>query len=376
MNELDRYGFVDLNYAVEKQFALITNNKKPDEKPKAYILGGQPGAGKSTLQTHIENNYPNTVAINGDEYRRRHPHYDEIYEKYGDDAANHTQPFANAVASALVNKLSTDGYNIVIEGTCRRADVPLKTCRDLKEKGYEVELMIICCDKQVAWQSTIDRYNMMQAQGHRPRAVPRDKFEETVEKLPDNVDFLFQTGEFAEITLYNRNMDELYRMTSTPSKSPKEIVQAQLHANARIIHFGKFGNGITAYDVSRTDPETNDYPIVAHISEEGKIRRYVSDLSDDDIKHLEKQSEVQRNEYKAFWSKLSNAAKFGKIYDTASDEQRSCIKKDDMSLAELVAKYENSVIFGTEEFPKPKKEEKEDEKKSSIAIQQTKGKHQ
>ena len=351
MNELDRYGLADLSFAVEKQYSLATRNKTPVNKPKAYILGGQPGAGKSTLQTHIEKEQPNTVAINGDAYRRRHPHYDEIYEAYGDDAANHTQPFANAVASALVDKLSTDGYNIVIEGTCRRADVPLKTCKDLKEKGYEVELMIICCDENVAWQSTIDRYNAMQNQGKRPRAVPRDKFVETVEKLPDNVDELYRSGEFAEITLYDREMNELYRMTNTPLLSPKSTIYTHLHSDARNLHFGQLVKGVKVYDVSRTDPVTNNYPTVAYISEEGRVALCVDDLADIEIENIEKVAKTHREVYKQKWDKMSLEYKYEKILDRASEAQFIEIANDPLRLAERIKKYENSLIFGTEEFP-------------------------
>lgn len=80
-----------------------------------------------------------------------------IQKIYGKDAANITQSFANNITNAMIEKLSDEGYNLVIEGTCRRADVPLKTCGDLKEKGYRVEMAIMCADKEEAWQSTLDR---------------------------------------------------------------------------------------------------------------------------------------------------------------------------------------------------------------------------
>jgi len=229
MNELDYYDLSDLNYAVDKFYKQLTAGKAPVNNPKAYILGGQAGAGKTTLQDIVRQKEPNTVVINGDAYRERHPNYDAIFEKYGADAADHTQSFSNAVTNALIEKLSADSYNLIVEGTCRRAEVPLKTCKDFKEKGYEVELMIICCEKETAWQSTLDRYDMMKQQGKVPRAVSRDKFDEMVNALADNVDSLYKTGEFDEITLYDRQEKELYRMTETPDISPYWIVDERLN---------------------------------------------------------------------------------------------------------------------------------------------------
>ncbi|MCR5479872.1 MAG: zeta toxin family protein [Ruminococcus sp.] len=229
MNELDNYDLSDLNRAVNKYYKEITAGKTPVNNPKAYILGGQAGAGKTHLHRMIVRNEPNTVVINGDAYRELHPNYDAIFEKYGADAADHTQSFSNAVTNALIEKLSADSYNLIVEGTCRRAEVPLKTCKDFKEKGYEVELMIICCEKETAWQSTLDRYDMMIQQGKVPRAVSRDKFDEMVSVLADNVDSLYRSGEFDEIALYDRQENELYRMTDTPDISPYWIVDERLN---------------------------------------------------------------------------------------------------------------------------------------------------
>ena len=103
-----------------------------------------------------------------------------IQKIYGKDAANITQSFANNITNAMIEKLSDEGYNLVIEGTCRRADVPLKTCGDLKEKGYRVELAIMCADKEEAWQSTLDRAEKMRELGLTPREVPKEKYQETI----------------------------------------------------------------------------------------------------------------------------------------------------------------------------------------------------
>ena len=232
---LDDYTLDDVNDAANKYYEQLTAGKAvTGEKPKAYILGGQAGAGKTNLQNKIIKENANAVVINGDVFRARHPHYNMIYDYYKVKAAEHTQSFANAVANVLIEKLSNEHYDIVVEGTCRRADVPLKSCKDFKEKGYDVELMIMCCNMDTAWQSTVDRYNLMKSQGLIPRAVTREKYNEMVKALPDNVDELYLSGEFNEITLWDRNENELYRMTETPYKSPYRIVADRLYNNTQL----------------------------------------------------------------------------------------------------------------------------------------------
>ena len=89
----------------------------------------------------------------------------------------------------------------------------------------------MCCNQDVAWRSTINRYNLMKHQGLVPRAVTRLKYNEMVENLPDNVDALYRSEEFNEITLWDRDENELYRMTETPYKSPYSIVHSRLLYN-------------------------------------------------------------------------------------------------------------------------------------------------
>ena len=64
---------------------LIANKKlAKSENPSAILLGGQPGAGKSHgTQEVIKELENNVIVINGDEFRKYHKHYNELYNKYG-----------------------------------------------------------------------------------------------------------------------------------------------------------------------------------------------------------------------------------------------------------------------------------------------------
>jgi hypothetical protein len=58
------------------------------------------------------------------------------------------------------------------------------------------------------------------------------------------------------------------------------------------IHFGLLGNGITVYDTSRI--VDNDYPTIAHISDEGDINYYEQNLKPEDIALIEKHASKQK----------------------------------------------------------------------------------
>ena len=61
-----------------------SQNLTSQQSPWAYILGGQPGAGKSTSTDKLKAQYNrNILTIDLDQYRERHPNYKALYEKYG-----------------------------------------------------------------------------------------------------------------------------------------------------------------------------------------------------------------------------------------------------------------------------------------------------
>jgi UDP-N-acetylglucosamine kinase len=229
VKDYSAYSMEDLYKALNDYYASLTVGKYPAENPKAYLLGGQGGSGKSTIHRLVAQSEPNTIVIDGDVFRDKHPNYEIIQKLYKMNAANYTQAFSNNIVSALIEKLSSEKYNIIVEGTCRRAEVPLKTCNDLKEKGYHVELAVMCVDKDIAWQSTIDRYNTMKALGFTPRAVPFDKYTETVNALPKNIETLYESKAFDDIKLYNRDGECLYKYSEQPTVNPRPILESILY---------------------------------------------------------------------------------------------------------------------------------------------------
>lgn len=51
-------------------------------------------------------------------------------------------------------------YNIIIEGTFRTANTPLKTLNDLKEHNYKTFVYIKTCPDEVSWSRCLSRYEI------------------------------------------------------------------------------------------------------------------------------------------------------------------------------------------------------------------------
>ena len=98
------------------------------------FLGGQPGAGKLTFVDQ-DDVFLDFIKINDDEYRKFHPYFKEIATYDIDNMPERTQSFVNECVERLINDLSDEGYNLIIEGTLRNPQITISTCNQLKERA-------------------------------------------------------------------------------------------------------------------------------------------------------------------------------------------------------------------------------------------------
>ena len=113
------------------------------QKPIAIILGGQPACGKSTLINVAKKDHPNLdfLTVNGDLYRQFHPNKELIKDpiKYPIE----TQIFSSVFTERLIEEAIKRKCNIIIEGTMRNPDVPLKTAQKFKMQDLELKHILL-----------------------------------------------------------------------------------------------------------------------------------------------------------------------------------------------------------------------------------------
>ena len=208
--------------------SLTRKGVYPKEKPVCYMTVGQPGAGKTVMNDAFATKLNrDVISIIGDNYRQRHPHYDELIEKYGDEAVLHTQEFAGKMTEALIDELSHRKYNLIIEGTLRTVEVPAKTKFLLERQGYDVTMAAILVRPEISYLSTIKRYHRMKKYGSVPRQTPKKHHDLVVSAIVKNIDFLHRTKEFPHIQIYNRQGERLCDTKETPEQNPGEIFKKE-----------------------------------------------------------------------------------------------------------------------------------------------------
>lgn len=198
---------------------LLTLNKSPAKEPVATLIGGQPGAGKTTLTEVIMEENRNTVSIDGDMIRMFHPDLEEMQILYKDEYPVYTQAFVNEMIERLIETLSDEKYNLIIEGTLRDISVPLNTAESLIRKGYKTRLLVLAVSRQKSWKNTIDRGDSLKEMGLVPRYVKKEHHDKVADSIPHTVSRLSQSDKFGSVLIMNRNKELLYDRSLTPDKN-------------------------------------------------------------------------------------------------------------------------------------------------------------
>ena len=209
---IESYSSEDFDKALERTIDFLTFNKNISSTPRAVILGGQSGAGKTTIhRVKMLESKGNYIVIDGDTYRAQHPYFRELQEKYGVNSVDYTKMFAGKMVEAVIDKLSSLKYNLIIEGTLRSAAVPINTATLLKSKGYTVDFCLIATKPELSYLTTQLRYlEMIIVDPLQARATPKDHHDGIVKSLVSNSNELEQSGLFESIQVYKRDLEQVY----------------------------------------------------------------------------------------------------------------------------------------------------------------------
>lgn len=200
------------------------------QHPQGFVLGGQPGAGKSSLILKVKEELEgNVIVINGDDYRKYHPDYAKFQAQDTKDSAPKTQEFAGKMTEAILQKAIKEKYNIVIEGTFRTAQTPIQTLKQFKENGYQTQVMIQTCNKELSWESCLERYNkMLEVNPQEARYTPKEHHDLVCENLAQNIEKVCQSGFVDKVQIYKRDKE------NTQCIFKSDIVKNALEDSAQI----------------------------------------------------------------------------------------------------------------------------------------------
>ena len=206
LKQLEIFTEKEFNKAFNEVWKNIIENAQPNQSiPIGIVTGGLPGSGKSAFILEArEKLNRNIIAINGDEFRVYHPRFEKIVNLAKGDFPTYTGSFSGKMVEKVIEEAIKQRYNIIVEGTFRTADTPIKTLQSMKDNGYKTIVKIKAVNTEIAWQSTIDRFNEMKNNGLEPRAVNKLIFEKTADSLAENTEKVYKTGLVDRLEVSNR----------------------------------------------------------------------------------------------------------------------------------------------------------------------------
>lgn len=220
---------------------LYNSRLSSSDAPKAILLGGQGAVGKGTLTETIKRSSFSGItvlSINGDEYRQFHPNFHSLIK---DDLnfSRETQIFSNVFTERLIETGIQNRFNMIIEGTMRNPNTPLKTAKMLKDNGYTVEAYVIAAPKEFSSINAFYRYTReLQNQGW-GRLADMRSHDAAVDGLPKSLDIIQQSGLVDRIRIFSMFAKELgadyikggdnkWNIVQKPSKTVELMRERQL----------------------------------------------------------------------------------------------------------------------------------------------------
>ncbi|MDQ0222718.1 type II toxin-antitoxin system toxin PezT [Streptococcus moroccensis] len=197
----------EFDLALKRMIRSLSRGKRTTDKPVAILLGGQSGAGKTTIHRIKQKEFQgNIIIIDGDSYRSLHPNFLALQESYGKDSVDYTKGFAGKMVEHLIDELSKQRYHLLIEGTLRTTEVPRKTAQLLQSRNYQVSLALMATKPELSYLSTQIRYEELYAiDPTQARATPKEHHDGIVEHIVDNLRELETHKIFDQIQIYQRD---------------------------------------------------------------------------------------------------------------------------------------------------------------------------
>ena len=239
MNNEKNYTDEEFQKVFQQILKFYKSRYSSQENPKAFLLGGQPGAGKSALENmiNIENRY---VSISGDDYRKFHPLYDKLNKIYGKDASKYTQKWSGEMVEYLLKEARKEKWNVILEGTLRKAELPIREAKDFKENGYSVELYVVAVKPEKSYLATLQRYEEMIVRCRIPRMTPKEHHDLVVNNIGNNLEIIYNSKAFDNIKLFDRENNLLYNYRENLDISPKNILEKEFYREWKIEEIKNF----------------------------------------------------------------------------------------------------------------------------------------
>jgi UDP-N-acetylglucosamine kinase len=140
---------------------LLRSSPQPQRHPVAVLLGGQPGAGKSTIADQLQRQvdaHGGLVWVTWDDFRPYHPDYERLLAEQPAAMPDVTRPAARWWQDRAAAWLRAGRYNTLLEGGFRDPGAVLDSAGLFAEAGYHVHVSALAVPAALSRIGIIERF--------------------------------------------------------------------------------------------------------------------------------------------------------------------------------------------------------------------------
>lgn len=197
-------------------------------KKIAVVLGGQIGAGKSSLVAHTKGEFKeqggNIVLVDDDNYRQYYPKREEILTDCPEHYARVTGSATGKVTPKILQFASSNGYCFIFDGTMKN-DRILNTMQTWGDE-YEIRVKVMATSRLRSLASSAIRNAIFRTSGNDCRYVSIETHDETYYGIPETLRRLEELGIARSIKLFKRGAVPTSPIEMYSSEQPQEVSAA------------------------------------------------------------------------------------------------------------------------------------------------------
>ena len=249
-------GSPDALRAYKKVEQWSLGNALAQESPRAILLGGQPGAGKTGLAMMAMQELKErggSVLIDADHLRESNPRYEALSRTDPQNAADLTHKEAAEWARRLTTAAVLGRHNLVIDGTMRDPEGIRNLATRLREQGYTVEARVIAVNPEVSIARARLRFEEQVASRGVGRFVNQAQHDVAYKGLADSVSLLESSKAVDAIRVYDANQREIFvnQLVKGQWQHPPAAQQALMQERVRSWTHAEHRNQVaTLMDIS------------------------------------------------------------------------------------------------------------------------------
>lgn len=208
-------GFgVDRHRAYQDVIDDALGNSRATETPKAVILGGQPGSGKSVLaQTAVREfrDAGGSILIDADRMREVNRDYKRLSIDDPLNAADRTHAEASQWSVRLTQQAIEGKRNLVVDGTMRDPASIQNLTERLQRNGYAVEARVMAVNPEVSLARAQLRFEQQVEVRGFGRHVNAEQHDAAFKGLSETVAGLERDNKVDSLRVYSANHAVIYQ---------------------------------------------------------------------------------------------------------------------------------------------------------------------